>query len=150
MDFEATLELDGKTATGITVPSDIIEALGNGKRPAVIVVINGFSFSTTIGSMNGQFKIPVSAERRRRIGADAGETLSVSVVLDEAPAEVGVPVELAEALAVDPGASEFFGGLTPSQRKGFIVPIEEAKSADTRQRRVTKSIEAITARRKRP
>jgi len=74
MEFDATLDLDGKTATGITVPLESIESLGAGKRPTVLVTINGHSFATTIGSMKGQVKIPVSAERRGHIGAEAGDT----------------------------------------------------------------------------
>ena len=150
MDFDATLDLDGKTATGITVPPDIIESLGAGKRPSVLITINGHSFSTTIGSMKGAFKIPVSAERRELIGAEAGDALHVSVVLDEAPVETQVPPELAEALASDRKSAEFFAGLTPSQRKGFIVSIEGAKTADTRERRVEKALAALKSRQKRP
>jgi hypothetical protein len=150
MDFDATLELDGKTATGITVPPDVIESLGAGKRPAVLVTINGSSFSTTIGSMKGVFKIPVSADRRRLIGTEAGDTLHVSVTLDEAPAKIEVPPELAEALASDRRSAEFFAGLTASQRKGFIVSIEGAKTADTRQRRIEKALSALKAGQKRP
>jgi len=150
MEFDATLDLDGKTATGITVPPDIIESLGAGKRPSVLITVNGHSFSTTIGSMKGAFKIPVSAERRGLIGAEAGETLHVSMILDEAPAEIKVPSELAEALASDRGSAEFFAGLTQSQRKGYIVSIEGAKTSDTRQRRVEKALAALKARQKRP
>ena len=150
MDFDATLELDGKTATGITVPPGVIGSLDAGKRPTVLVTINGHSFSTTIGSMKGVSKIPVSAERRQLIGAEAGDVLHVSIVLDEAPTEIEVPRELTEALASDEGAAEFFAGLTPSQRKGFIISIEGAKTADTRQRRVDKALAALKARQKRP
>ena len=150
MDFEGTLELDGKTATGITVPTEIVDALGAGKRPAVLVTINGHTFSTTIGSMKGLLKIPVSAERRGLIEAEAGDALRISVVLDTAPAKIEVPSDLADALATDQAAAEFFSGLTASQRKGFIVPIEDAKTADTRGRRVEKAMTALKARQKRP
>ena len=149
MDFDATLDLDGRTATGITVPPEIIESLGAGKRPAVVVTINGCSFPTTIGSMNGLAKIPLSAERRRLIGAEAGDALSVSVVLDDAPVEPEVPRELTEALSTDRASQEFFASLTTSQRKGFIASIDGAKSADTRQRRVEKVVAALEARQKR-
>ena len=100
--------------------------------------------------MKGVFKIPVSAERRGRIGAEAGDTLHVSVILDEAPAEIEVPPELAEALASDRRSAEFFAGLTASQRKGFIVSIEGAKTADTGRRRVEKAVSALKAGQKRP
>jgi len=53
MDFRAEVEQAGKTATGITVPDGVIEALGAGKRPSVLVTINGATFATTIGSMGG-------------------------------------------------------------------------------------------------
>jgi hypothetical protein len=32
MRFRATVELNGKTATGFEVPEDVVEALGSGKR----------------------------------------------------------------------------------------------------------------------
>jgi hypothetical protein len=150
MEFDATLDLDGKTATGITVPAEIVTTLDAGKRPSVQVTINGHSFSTTIGSVKGVFKIPVSAERRELIHAAAGDSLRVSVVLAAAPGQVAVPQDLADALASDPGTEEFFAGLTPSQKKGFIAPIEDAKTADTRARRVEKAAAALTARQKRP
>lgn len=150
MEFDATLDLDGKTATGITVPSEIVTALNAGKRPSVQVTINGRRFNTTIGSMNGVFKIPVSAERRELINATAGDSLRVSVVLATVPAEVAVPQDLADALAEDPATAQFFAGLTPSQKKGFVAPIEEAKTVETRARRVEKAASALTARQKRP
>lgn len=150
MDFDATLDLDGKTATGITVPPAVVESLGGGKRSSVVVTINRQSFSTTIGSMRGAFKIPISAERRRLIKAEAGDALQVSIVLDAVPVEIEVPGDLAEALASDHDAAEFFAGLTPSQRKGFIVPIQQAKTAETRTRRVEKSLAALKAGLKRP
>ena len=33
MKFRAELQQDGKTATGITVPPDVLDALGAGRRP---------------------------------------------------------------------------------------------------------------------
>jgi hypothetical protein len=39
--FRTTIQQSGKTATGIQIPEDVIEALGSGKRPAVKVTING-------------------------------------------------------------------------------------------------------------
>lgn len=77
--FTAELELNGKTATGITVPEDVMTMLGPGRRPKVSVTVNGFTFQTTIGSMKGVAKIPVSAERRQAAGIAAGDVLTVAV-----------------------------------------------------------------------
>jgi hypothetical protein len=35
MEFRTTVLLGGKTATGLPVPDDVVEALGAGKKPAV-------------------------------------------------------------------------------------------------------------------
>lgn len=81
MKFRAELQLDGKTATGISVPPEIIDGLGAGRRPAVEVTVNGFTFQTTVGVMRGVAKIPVSSERRAAAGVAAGDMLDVEVVL---------------------------------------------------------------------
>jgi uncharacterized protein YdeI (YjbR/CyaY-like superfamily) len=100
--------------------------------------------------MKGVFKIPVSAERRTRIHAAAGDAVRVSMVLHATPSKVDVPTDLAEALTADQDAAHFFSGLTASQQKGFIVPIKEAKTAETRARRIERAMTALKARRKRP
>ena len=81
MRFQATLQLDGRTATGIEVPDDVVTALGAGKRPPVSVTINGFSFDTTLGVRGGVSKIPVSAERRQAAGVAAGDAVDVDIRL---------------------------------------------------------------------
>ena len=53
MKFTATLELHGKTATGIEVPEDVVTGLGAGKRPPVRVTINGHTYRSTIAAYNG-------------------------------------------------------------------------------------------------
>jgi len=40
MRFRTTLLQSGKTAVGIQVPTEVVEALGAGKRPPVRVTIN--------------------------------------------------------------------------------------------------------------
>jgi hypothetical protein len=85
MRFRATLELHGKTATGIEVPPAVVEELGGGKKPAVTVTLGGHSYRTTIGSMKGLHLIPVSAENRTAAGLSAGDEVDVEVVLDAAP-----------------------------------------------------------------
>ena len=149
MEFRAVLELDGKTATGITVPPDVVEALASGKRPAVQVTINGHRYLSTIGSSGGVPKIPVSAENRRAAGIVPGETIEVSVELDTAPRSVEIPTDFAKALGRNAQARALFGTLTASQKKGFVTPIEESKTPETRERRIEKAVVALREGRKR-
>src|SRR5512139_1406290 len=102
MKFQAILQLNGKTATGIEVPPEVVEALGSGKRPAVTATIGRYSYRTTVAPMGGKFLIPVSAEHRAGAGIAAGDELEVDLELDTAPREVELPDEFAAALAADP------------------------------------------------
>jgi len=61
-------------------------------------------------------------------------------VLDEAPREVAVPKDFAAALATDPTAKAFFEGLSASQQRFHVDSIEGAKTDETRQRRIEKSL----------
>jgi hypothetical protein len=142
-DFSAELELHGKTATGIEVPPDVIESLGGGKRPAVVVAFGGHSYRTTIGVMGGRYLIPVSAEHRTRAGAQAGDRLSVSLTLDDAPRDVEIPAELATALTARPEVGRAFEALSPSNKKRHVVSVTSAKTDETRARRVAKVIEEL-------
>lgn len=143
--FAATLELDGKTATGITVPPGVLDALGAGRRPAVSVMIAGHTFRTTIGSMGGVAKIPVSAAVRSAANLAAGDAVTVELALDTAPAAVEVPADLADALAENQAASDFFAGLSPSRKKAYITRILEAKQPATRVRRVATAVERLAS-----
>ena len=143
MKFHGTLDLHGKTATGISVPDDIIEALGGGKRPPVVVTIGGHTFRTTIAPMGGQFLLGVNAENRAAAGAAAGDELDVEIALDTAPREITAPDDLAAALNADAKASATFDSLSYTHRKEWVRWIEEAKKAETRQARVEKTVATL-------
>jgi hypothetical protein len=143
MMFRATVILSGKTATGIEVPAEIVEALGSGKRPAVSVMINGHTYRSTVASMGGKFLLPVSAEQRANAGVAAGDEIEVGVELDTEPRVVSVPADFAAALAADAEAKRCFEGLSYSHQRRHVLAIEGAKAAETRQRRIGKAVEML-------
>jgi hypothetical protein len=143
MKFQAEIQLNGKTATGIEVPSEVVEALGAGKRPSVRVTIGDYSYLSTVGTMNGISMLPVSAEVRAKAGVEAGDHVEVVLELDTTPREVVVPDDLAAALAADSVAKIFFDSLSYSNKRRIVLPIEDAKTDETRQRRIAKSIEKL-------
>ena len=143
MRFRATIQLNGKTATGVQVPTEVVAALGSGKRPPVRVTINGHTYRSSVAPMGGQFMLGVSAEVRERAGVAAGDEVDVEIELDTEPREVTVPLDLAGALDRDTEAKLHFDGLSYSHKRRHVLSIEEAKTAETRQRRIAKAISAL-------
>jgi Bacteriocin-protection, YdeI or OmpD-Associated/Domain of unknown function (DUF1905) len=143
MRFQAVIEQNGKTATGITVPTEVVEALAAGKKTAVSVTLNGYTYRSSIASMGGEFKIPVSAEVREAADVKAGDEVSVELALDTAPREVAVPDDFAAALGAEPAAQATFERISYSEKRWFVLGIEDAKTPETRQRRLDKAIERL-------
>jgi Domain of unknown function (DUF1905)/Bacteriocin-protection, YdeI or OmpD-Associated len=143
MRFRATVELGGKTATGIEVPDDVVAALGSHKRPPVRVTIGDYTYRSTIARMGGRFLLPVSAEVREGAQVAAGDEVDVEVVLDDAPREVAVPDDLAAALAAVDGVRVRFDALNYTTRKEAVRGVEAAKAAVTRERRIAKVVDGL-------
>ena len=141
--FRGTVELNGKTATGIEVPAEVVERLGGGKRPAVVVTVGRHAYRTTVGVMGGRSMLPLSAENRTAAGVAAGDVVEVVLEPDEAPRTVEVPEDLAAAVAANPPAQATFDALAPSHRKEWVRWVTEAKRAETRADRLTKAVEAL-------
>jgi hypothetical protein len=143
MKIRALLEQSGKTAVGFSVPEDVVLALGKGKRPPVNVTINGYTYRSSVAPMGGGYMIGVSAENRAAAGVLGGETHDIELTLDTAPREVELPEDFAAALGRDPAARRTFDALSPSNKGYHVSSIEGAKSAETRQRRIEKSVAAL-------
>jgi antitoxin component of MazEF toxin-antitoxin module len=143
MRFRTTVELGGRTATGMRVPDEVVEALGAGRRPAVTVTIGGHSYRSTVAARSGVFLLPLSAENRQAAGVQAGDEVEVDIELDTAPREVVVPSDLASAIAADPLATRRFEGLPYSHRLRWVLSVEGAKTPETRQRRIDKAVSTL-------
>lgn len=136
--FEITvIKDDGSNATGIRIPPEVVEAFGKGKKPPVKATLNGFTYQTTVAVMGGDYYIPLSAERRNAAGVKAGDTLPLTLELDTEPRTVEVPPDLAQALAAVPGLRQKFDGLAYTHRKEYVRWVDDAKTAETRQRRIS-------------
>lgn len=144
--FRATVELGGKTATGFAVPDHVVEALGAGRRPAVRVTVGAHTYRSTVATMGGRFMLPLSAENREAAGVAAGDEVTVVLEREDAPREVELPPDLAEALAAAPGARDRFDALAPSHRKEWVRSVSDAKKPETRERRIAKAVDALRDR----
>ncbi len=142
--FRTTLSSFGNN-TGIEVPPDIIEALGGGKRPAVVVNVNGYEYRNTVGVMGGKYLVSVSAAVRKATGLSGGDPIDVTLTVATEPRTVDMPDDLRAALHRHPTAAVFFAGLSNSLQRYHVDQITGAKTQETRERRITKAVELFVA-----
>jgi hypothetical protein len=133
-----------KNVTGIVVPPAVLTALGAGKKPAVKVTLNGYTYRSTVATMGGKFMIGLSAENRQAAGLTGDEELEIHLDLDTEPRTTAIPADL-EAALEKAKVLPVFEKLAPSRRKEFVRQVEEAKAAETRQRRIAKIAESLEA-----
>lgn len=141
MRFESVMQQQGNN-TGIQVPEEVVEALGGGKRAAVVVTVNGFEYRSTLAVMGGRHLIPFSSDKRAASGIAGGDEITVDLELDTAPRTVEVPDDLAAALDAA-GARAAFDALSPSARKAHVTNVDAAKAAETRTRRIAAIASAL-------
>jgi len=143
MRFHTTILQAGKTATGIQIPDEVVAALGSGRRPAVTVTINGYTYRSTVAVVNGVFMVGVNADHRVAAGVKGGDQVEVEIRLDAAPREITVPADFGAALDAEPTARRTFDALSYSNKSFHVLPITGAKTDETRQRRIAKSVAVL-------
>ena len=137
--FETTLRASGNN-TGIPVPGEVIKQLGGGKRPPVLVSVNGYEYRSTVAVMGGQYLIGLSAAVRAATGLEGGDPISVTLKVADTPREMDVPDDFAAAMDGQAPARQFFDGLPNSLQRYHVDTIEAAKSEETRRRRIDKAV----------
>jgi hypothetical protein len=143
MRFTTAILQTGKTTTGIQVPDEVVEALGSGRRPAVKVTVNGYTYRSTVASMGGVSMISLSAEHRAATGLAGGDQVEVDLELDTTPRQVEVPPDLAAALDAEPAARRTFDTLSYSNKSWHVLQVTGAKTEETRQRRIARSVDVL-------
>ena len=137
--FDTTVTSAGNN-TGIVVPDEVIERLGAGGRPSVIVNVNGYEYRNSVGVMGGKHMLSISAAIRKETGLRGGDAIHVILTAAKGPREVNMPSDFEGALSAEPALSAFFSKLSNSLQRYHVDNINAAKSADTRQRRIEKAI----------
>jgi hypothetical protein len=128
--------------TGIEVPAAVVAALDAGKRPPVVVNVNGYEYRSTVAPMGGKYLLPFSAERRKESGIQGGDAIDVELTLDTTPRTVEVPDDLRSALNSSAAAAAAWETLSYTHRKEHVRSVLDARKAETRTRRIA----AVVAR----
>jgi hypothetical protein len=138
--FDTTLTATGNN-TGIVVPGALIDELSAGKRPSVLVDVNGYQYPNTVGVMGGKFMVSVSAAVRKATGLKGGDAIRVTLTVADTLRYVSIPPDLEAAFKSNRPARAFFDTLSNSLQRYHVDNINAAKTDDTRQRRIGKAVD---------
>jgi antitoxin component of MazEF toxin-antitoxin module len=141
--FKTTVKAIGNN-TGIEVPEQNMAELGSSKKPAVNVNLSGYAYQSTVAVMGGKFMIPLSAAHRTASNLKAGDAITVTLELDLEPRNVELPEDLAAALEKS-GGRLAFDKSAASKRKEFVRQVTDAKTQETRARRIEKIVELLNS-----
>jgi antitoxin component of MazEF toxin-antitoxin module len=145
MKFATTISQSDGNATGIVIPGEVIAALGAGRKPPVKVKVNGYAYRSTVATIDGRFMVGFSADHRAASGLKGGDPVEVEIELDTEPRVVEVPDDLQAALDANPAAKATFDRLSNSLKGYHVYQVSSAKTDETRQRRIAKSVETLAA-----
>jgi hypothetical protein len=145
--FSASLEAGRNGGAYVVLPDHVVAALGEENRMRVTGTLNGVEFASNTMAMGaGRICLGVHKATRQAAGVGIGDVVDVRVERDTRPRELEVPADLAGALAADAHAAAAFDSMSFTHRREYVEWITTAKRADTRDRRVTQTLEQLRAR----
>ena len=130
-------------ATAIEIPEACIASFGAGQRPPVAISINGHRWRSRIAVKGGKSLVGISAANRAASGISEGDVVDVVIELDEEPRTVTEPADLSKALNQSERARAAFDKLPFGLKRKHVAAIEDAKSLQTRQRRIAALVSAL-------
>jgi hypothetical protein len=135
---------DDSSMCAIEVPFDPKAVFGKVRAP-VRVTINDHTYRSTIARMGGQTFIPLRRSNREAAKVEGGQTVRVTLQLDDAPRVVKPPADFVKALRAGK-AFERWKELSFTHQREYVEAITEAKKPETRTRRIAAAVKAIAAR----
>ena len=132
--------------TYIEISADIAQQLKPGNKKSFRV--KGMLDALPVNGMalmpmgEGNFIMALKAEVRKGVHKHAGAMLQVKLEADN-DFKVEMPADLQECFDFEPEAFEFFNTLAKSHREYFIRWINEAKTNETRAKRIINTVNAM-------
>jgi hypothetical protein len=135
--FEVAIVHDG-SACYIPVPFDPKVVFGKVRAP-VRVTLAGYTYRSTIASMGAGPCIPLRRSHREAAGLEGGETVAVTLALDEEARVVEAPEDLRVALEAA-GVWPRWQALSFTHQREHVEAVLGAKRPETRARRVAAAV----------
>lgn len=154
VDFTAIIqqfnEYGDKTGwTYVEISPDVAKDIkpGNGRAFRVKGLLDEFAIAgkSLLPHGEGKFILPFNQEMRKGTRKKCGAMLRLRLEEDR-DFKLEVPDELAECFGNEPEAAAYFDSLTPSHRGYFIKWINDAKTYETRARRLERTVNALVRR----
>jgi Bacteriocin-protection, YdeI or OmpD-Associated/Domain of unknown function (DUF1905) len=112
-------------------------------------IINGHPFRAPLEpDASGGYMLRVNQAMLRGAGTGIGDTVQLAVLGPEP--EPTTPADLRRAFTAAAGAKALWGDLTTELRRDWIRWIESTENADTRARRVRRTVEQLAEGKRRP
>lgn len=128
------------------IPADLAQQMkpGNKKSFRVRGMLDGCAVSgmALMPMGEGDFIMALKAEVRKRLRKEKGAMLHVKLE-EDVDYKVEIPTELQECFEFEPEALDFFNSLAKSHRDYFIKWIEQAKTNETRAKRIINTVNAM-------
>ncbi len=130
----------------IEIPADLAQQLKPDTKTSFRVrgMLDGLAVSgmALMPMGGGNFIMALKAQVRKGIHKNAGAMLHVCLE-EDISYKVEVPADLQECFDFEPEAVDFFNSLPKSHREYFIKWINDAKTAETRAKRVINTVNAM-------
>ena len=134
----------GGGGTLVPVPKDVAAKMGLKGMPKVQAVIAGQPYRGSLMPMgDGTYCLGVLKSIQEAAGVKPGDTITVEIELDTAPRTVEPPPDLAKVIARDKNAAAAWEKLSYTNRKEMARGLEEAKTRETRERRLAAALERL-------
>jgi hypothetical protein len=144
--FEAKLEPVPHGGHFVVVPADVASAAGLKYGVRVRGTVNGVPYRSSLMKYSGVFHMGVHKATIAKACASANDVVDVTVEIDDEPLPTDVvPDDLANALSKSRAAQAAFERLSPAHKREHVKHVLDAKQAETRARRIAKTIEALAS-----
>lgn len=130
-------------AAAILLSDEQVASFGAGKAFPVAVTIGGRTARLRVARMGSENMIGFSKAVRADLGVEIDQEIEAVIRVDSAERTVDVPAELTAALDADPAVRAAFDALSYTARKEHARSVAEAKQDATRERRITKIVDAL-------
>jgi uncharacterized protein YdeI (YjbR/CyaY-like superfamily) len=145
--FRAVLERAGTGPYWVLarLPMDLKKAWPQWKTRRVRGAINEFEFRTALlpAAEGKGYALVVNKKMQKGAGGEPGDAVTIRVEPDMDEPVILEPKELTKALRGDRQLRKWFDAMSPSMRKGIGFFVDQAKSAQTRQKRAEQMAETV-------